>query len=108
MDPITVGIFAVFVVAIIVAVAFTMKRNSELKKNGIEADAVVSKIKENETTDSDGNTDFTYTFYVTYQLQDGTMAEAKLGNADHHGLRVGDRLRIKYLPSKPKYVILSE
>ncbi|WP_405358512.1 hypothetical protein [Ruminococcus sp.] len=39
----------VIAVGIIVAIVFIVKRNNNIKKNGVEADAVVSRIMENET-----------------------------------------------------------
>lgn len=95
---------AVIVIVVIVAAVFTIKRNNAIQKDGIEADAVVSRIAENENRDDDGHVDYTYTYYVKYQTQDGQTVEAKLGNAPAR-IAEGSRLRIKYLPDKPKYVI---
>ena len=36
-------------VGIIIAIVFVVKRYNNIKKNGVEADAVVSRIMENET-----------------------------------------------------------
>ena len=96
---------AVVVIALVAAAVFTIKRNNAIRKNGIEADAVVSRIEDNEgEPDENGHRDITYTYYVQYQTQDGKTVEAKLGNEPAH-LFVGSKLRIKYLPEKPKYVI---
>lgn len=64
----------------------------------------MSRIKENETRNDDGSRETHYTYYVQYQIEDGQTVEAKLGKAPLR-TAVGDRLRIKYLPEKPKYVI---
>lgn len=95
---------AVIVIVVIVAAVFTIKRNNAIQKDGIEADAVVSRIAENENRDDDGHVDYTYTYYVKYQTQDGQTVEAKLGNAPAR-IHEGSALRVKYLPDKPKYVI---
>lgn len=100
----TYVLIAVAVIVLVVAAVFTIKRNQAIQKNGVEADAVVSRIEENENRDDDGHRDVTYTYYVQYQTQDGKTVEAKLGNEPAH-LFVGSKLRIKYLPDKPKYVI---
>lgn len=100
----TYVVIAVVVIAVIAVTVFTIKRNNAIQKDGIEADAVVSRIVENEDRDEDGHVDFTYTYYVKYQTQDGQTVEAKLGNAPSR-IVVGSNLRIKYLPEKPKYVI---
>lgn len=98
-------ILAIVAVAAVIGIVYVIKRNSAIKKNGIEADAVVSRIKEVETTNDSGNYEVNYTYYVTYQTQDGNTVEAKLSGAPAF-TREGDKLRIKYLPEKPKFVIL--
>lgn len=98
------AIIAIVAVAAIIGIIFVVKRNSAIKKNGIEADAVVSRIKEVETDNEDGSHDVKYTYYVKYQTQDGNSVEAKLSSAPRFTCE-GDSLRIKYLPEKPKYVI---
>ena len=108
---------AVCVIVIIAAVIITNKRNNEIRTAGIEADAVVSRIKEDTSTDADGSiSGTTYTYYVRYTMQNGEEVEAKLGSGkgiDNQiggvrwakDLQEGSPVRIKYLPEKPKYVI---
>ncbi|MBE7003731.1 MAG: DUF3592 domain-containing protein [Ruminococcaceae bacterium] len=94
---------ALLLVAAVGLIVFTIRRNKAIRENGIEADAVVSRIEENEDLDSDGG-GVSYTYYVQYQTQDGQVIEARLGNVPKN-IAVGSRLRIKYLPDKPKYVL---
>ena len=93
----------------------TRKRNNEIKRSGIETDAVVTRVREDVSTDEDGTT-YTYIFYVTYQTQEGQTVEARLASGKSVDIRIGknvwDRdlhegsaVRIKYLPDKPDYVI---
>ncbi|MBQ9552438.1 MAG: DUF3592 domain-containing protein [Clostridia bacterium] len=106
---------AVIVAVIAVAVIFTSKRNKEIDQNGIEADAVVTRINVNESVDEDGSVTTSKTFYVTYQTRDGQSVEAKLGSGKSFDVRIGHawdddlyegcRVRIKYLPEKPKYAV---
>ena len=100
----TYAIIAAVVIILAVSFVFTAKRNSAIQKNGIEADAVVSRVEESETEDNDGHRDVNYTYYVRYQTQDGKTVEAKLGNAPARAYE-GMSLRIKYVPEKPKYVL---
>ena len=103
------------VVIALIGIILTAKRNNEIKQNGIEADAVVSRIKVNESVDEDGFATTSYTYYVKYRSMDGQMVEAKLGSGKSIDNRIGKSwdsdlkegvsLRIKYLPEKPKYVI---
>ena len=97
-------IIGVVVIVIVGGIIFTIVRTNAIKKNGIEANAVVSRIKEQENTDSEGFTDTTYIYYVTFTTQDGQSVEAKLGNPPSK-IKVGDSLTIKYLPNKPKLVV---
>ena len=104
MDILTYVIIGVVVIAVVIGIVFMIMRTNAIKKNGIEADAVVSRIKEQENTDSEGNIDTTYIYYVTFTTQDGQNVEAKLGNLSRK-IKVGDPLTIKYLPNKPKLVV---
>lgn len=105
MNPLFYVIIPVVAVVAIIAIVFTVKRYMAIKKNGVETDAVVSRIKEVETHNDDGSFDTSYTYYVKFTTQDGQVVEAKLGGAPRF-TREGDQLRIKYLPEKPKNVIL--
>ena len=98
-------LFGAVIALIIGFIVYSAVRNNKIRKNGIEADAVVSRIDENERSDGDGSLDVIYTHYVTYQAQDGQTIEAKLDHAPGR-TRVGDRVRIKYLPEKPNFAIL--
>ena len=96
---------AVVVIAVIVGIVFNYKRSKAINENGIETDAVVSRIKENEGEDTDGNRTVEYVYYVRYTNEAGESVEAKLGNPPRF-LMEGTTLRVKYLPEKPKYVLM--
>ena len=98
--------FAIIVLGVVAAVAAYMAYKIWItKKNGIEAMAVVSNIKEETTTDSDGSST-SYTYYVRYTTADGVQQEAKIANMGFKkGPEVGDRIRIKYLPEKPNAAV---
>jgi len=100
-------LIVVVVILLVGSAVFTIKRNMAIQKGGIEADAVVSRIEEHETRNDDGSRTMHYTYYVKYQMQDGKEVEAKLSNEPAFTV-VGTKLRIKYLPEKPKYVILAK
>ena len=112
--PFYIGLAAILIV-IVVLIIRTAKRNKEIDQNGIEASAVVTRVKRNESVDDDDSVSVTYTFYVTYTMHDGKSMEAKLasgksfdnriGRAWDDDLHEGSRVRIKYLPEKPDYVI---
>lgn len=95
---------AVALVIIGVAV-YTFIRNNKIRKNGVEADAVVSRIEEVRSTSSEDGAEYSYNYYVTYTSPQGQSVEARLDSAPGH-TRVGDSVRIKYLPEKPKFAIL--
>lgn len=77
------------VAALIVGVGiYSIIRNSKIRKNGVEADAIVSRIE-----------------YVTFLDQNGQTVEARLNSQPGH-TRVGDSVRIKYLPEKPHFAVI--
>ena len=110
-----VVISAIVIIVIAIGVIMTRKRNNEIKRSGIETDAVVTRVREDVSTDEDGTT-YTYTFYVAYQTQEGQTVEARLASGKSIDIRIGknvwdrdlhegSKVRIKYLPDKPDYVI---
>lgn len=96
---------AIVVIAVIVAFVFNYRRSKAINEKGVEADAVVSRIKENEGEDSDGNRTVEYIYYVKYNNEAGESVEAKIGNPPRF-LMEGTQLRVKYLPEKPNYVLI--
>ena len=97
-------IIAVVVVVVIAGFIFNYKRSKAISERGVEVDAVVSRIQENEGEDSDGNRTTDYVYYVKYTNEAGETVEAKLGNPPRF-LMAGSQLRVKYLPEKPKYAL---
>lgn len=98
------AIIAAVAVAVIVGIVFTVKRNKKILENGIEVEAVVSRIVTDWNEDDNGNREKTETYYVRYRTDDGQTVEAKLSNPPAHCFE-GTKLRVKYLPEKPKYVV---
>ena len=95
----------IILVAIIVIIILSIMQTNKVKKEGIEADAFVSRIDVEESTDSDGMTSTTGKYFVRYTGQDGKQIEARLANP-RKGLVMGDRIKVKYLPEKPKYAVM--
>lgn len=79
---------AVFVVGVLVS---RMIKNGT-EKNGIEADAMISRIVDDGT-----QTDIDINVYVRYRTANGEEAEAVLSNPQSD-LEEGRRVRIKYHP----------
>ena len=99
----TYAIIAVIVIAVVIGLVFNYKRSKAINERGIEADAVVSRIKEIET-ENDGQRETRYEYFVKYRNEAGETVEAKLGNPPRF-LMASTELRVKYLPEKPKYVL---
>lgn len=97
------AIIAVVVIAVGIGLVFNFKRSKAINERGIEADAVVSRIKEVET-ENDGHREVSYEYFVKYRNEAGETVEAKLGNPPRF-IMEGTELRVKYLPEKPKYVL---
>lgn len=98
-------LIGVAVAAVIAGFVYNFLRSRKINQNGVEVDAVVSRIKENEGEDADGNRSVDYVYYVKYQTPEGQTVEAKLGNPPAF-LTVGKQLRVKYLPEKPKFALV--
>lgn len=100
-DYLVIGIIA----AVVIVAAFNIIKVLTIRRKGIETEGVIFRIEEQSTVDGDGSLDVTYTYYVVFRTQDGQEVEADLNNAPGH-IRVGDQVRIKYLPEKPKHAVL--
>ena len=98
--------FVIGIIALVVIVAaFNIIKVLTIRKKGVEAEGVISRIIEQSNVDGDGSLDVTYTYYVKFRTQDGQEVEADLNHAPSR-IRVGDSVRIKYLPEKPKHAVL--
>ena len=102
--------FPIIVIVLMAAAAIYIFYNIwYTKKNGTEAEAVITRIEEETSYDSDGAST-SYDYYVLYTRMDGGASgqevEAKLTNPGFgRGLEVGKRIKIKYLPEKPTLVV---
>ena len=105
MEEIKKYILFGLVAALIIGVSiFMLVRRQKIKKNGKTATAVVTRIEEKESFDSDSGTTVSYEYYVTYYSESGENIEARLDNPPRK-TNVGDQLTIKYLPEKPNLVV---
>ena len=98
-------LFGLVVAFILGGIIYSIMQTNKIKRDGIEADAYVARVDVEESTDSDGMTSTTEKYFVRYAGQDGKEVEARLANP-RKGLVMGDRLKIKYLPEKPKFVVM--
>ena len=100
-DYLVIGIIA----AVEIVAAFNIIKVLTIRKKGIETEGVISRITEQSSVDGDGSLDVTYTYYVVFKTQDGKEVEADLNHAPGR-TRLGDQVRIRYLPEKPKHAVL--
>ena len=93
--------FAIIAILFIIAGAgFVFYNIHRVKKNGIETDAVITRIE-----DVGIGTDTSYDYYVCY-TERGQIIEAKLSNPGFgRGLEVGAEIRISFLPEKPNIAV---
>ena len=83
MDTTTYIFIGVAVVVVAIVAVYTILRNKKINENGIEADAVVSRIDTDTQTDSDGSVSTNETYYVDYQNAEGEIVTAKLGKKNN-------------------------
>ena len=90
---------AICVIVFVIRVVLTLKKAKKIDREGIETDAVVSKIVE--TYDPENHSS-SYTTYVKYMDRDGNTLESPmtLTNCPEHS--EGDEVRIKYIPGDKK------
>jgi hypothetical protein len=98
-------VIGVIVLVVIIGFIYNYKRSKAINEKGIEVDAVLSRIKEVEGQDSDGDQTTDHEYFVKYKNGSGETVEAKLGNPPRF-ITEGTQLRVKYLPEKPKYVLM--
>jgi len=93
--------FAIIAVLLFIAGAgYVIYNIQRIKKNGIETDAVITRIE-----DVGIGTDTSYDYYVCY-TERGQKIEAKLSNPGFgRGLEVGAEIRIRFLPEKPNIAV---
>ena len=102
-----VDIFSIVIIAIVATGAvYALYSIMKVKKNGIEVDAVVTRIEEHERVDADGIS-IDYDVFVRYRTLEGKQIEATLANPKNR-LETGNRVRIKYLQEHEDYPVLTE
>lgn len=84
--------WAIFLAVIAVGILISRKIKREIIENGIETEAVVSRIVEDGSLE-----DIDINVYVTFVTEDGEEIEAVLSNP-RADLEEGDNVRIKYHP----------
>ena len=98
--------FEMLIIAFVAAsFLWTLFNIIKIKVTGIEAEAVVTRLEEHDTTDADGLPCEYYEAFVRFQAQDGRMVNASLLNANLF-LNVGDWVRIKYIPGREDKPVL--
>lgn len=88
------GIIAwmIFLAVIAAGILVSRRIKSEINENGIETDAVVSRITDDGTPE-----DIDINVYVRYRTENGEEIEGILSNP-RAGLEEGQQVRIKYHP----------
>ena len=84
--------WAVFLIIIVVGILVSRKMKKGINENGIETDAVVSRVLEDM---SQNLSDFTV--FVKYRTEDGEEVEGVISNP-RSDLEEGQQVRIKYHP----------
>ena len=105
-ETILITVLAAFAIGGIWAFVVSKK----VKKEGIETDAVISRVELHEWSGGTGETwagnSVTEEYYITFTDQEGRAAESLLSNPGKHTFKEGDKVRIKYLPDRPDYPVL--
>ena len=105
-EIVLVAILTAFIIGGIWAFVVTKK----VKEEGIEADALVSRIELHEWSVGAGDLgehdSVTEDYYITYTNKEGRAVEALLSNPGSHKFKEGDKIRIKSLVNRQDYPVL--
>ena len=96
----------IIIAFVLASFLWTFFKIFRVRMMGIEADAVVTRMEKHETIDSDGLPNEYFDAYVRFQAQDGRTVNACLANSDCF-LNVGDLVKIRYIPGKENYPVLT-
>ena len=96
----------IIIVFVLASFIWTYYKIFRVRVMGIEADAVITRMEEHETINSDGLHREYYDVYVRFQAQDGRTVNACLANSDC-SLNVGDWVKIRYIPGKEDYHVMT-
>lgn len=99
---ILIGLFAAVILA---GLIISVIRNNKIRKNGKKTTAVITRVEEHDSVDSDGMITTTYANYAEYTADDGSRVEVRLGNIMNKKHAVGEEITIMYDPEKPNYAI---
>lgn len=102
-------IFGVLLAAFAAGAIWAFLFSKKVKKEGVETEAVVSRIEEHEWVGDAVDPDrITVCYYITYTNQEGQAVEALLSNPKGLSFDIGSRMKIKYLPDRQEYPVLTE
>ena len=96
----------VFYALLAIGIIYFLVKKQMIKKNGTEADGVISRITSSDSWD-DGVCTTTYTYYVQYRHEERGTVEATIMNPKSK-LKEGMRVKIKYEPEKPGRAVLMD
>lgn len=86
---------AILVAVVIIRVVLTLRKTRRIDREGIETDAVVSRVED--TSDPDSATS-SYSTYVEYRDENGEMRESYMALTVRPEYAVGQKVRIKFVP----------
>lgn len=92
---------AICVIFVIARVVLTLRKAKKIDREGIETDAVVSKIVESRDVEASSSS---YTTYVKYMDRDGNTLESPMAFTVRPEHAEGDEVRIRYIPGDKKLV----
>ena len=102
-------IFIMLLAAFAIGGIWAFVVSKKVKEDGIETDAVVSRIELQEWNGWSGDVwaeDSMKVYYINYTNQNGQIVEAMLSNPGKHSFKEEDKIKIKYLPDRQEYPVM--
>ena len=99
-DVLLVAIPVLLIGSIVAYYIYKFATNRKMKKDGIETEAVVTRVRTETGSATDNNSTYSI-YYVEYTNQAGQKVEAELTNEPAKDVWEGSTITIRYLPDKP-------
>ena len=101
LDDGTIFVIVLFSIPFLVVLA----RIIVVRRDGIEAEAVVTYLDEHDSTTADGDLVTYEEVFVRYRTKEGRLVESSLVNPKGY-MRIGEWVTIKYIPGQENHPVL--
>ena len=106
-DVLLIAIPVLLIGSIVAYYIYKISTNRKMKKEGIETEAVVTRVRTEIGSATDNNSTYSI-YYVEYTNRAGQKIEAELINEPARDVWEGSTITIRYLPDKPNKALCNK